>query len=107
MLYIQRVKQNFAASIVPLFCACFVVYLGYHGLYGDHGLITMLRLNKEIERFEFELAAKQDESKILERRIRLLRPESLDVDLLDERARAQLGYARSNDLVIFDRLPAE
>ncbi len=107
MLYIQRLRQNFAASIVPLFCACFVVYLGYHGLYSDHGLITMLRLNKEIEHLEFDLAEMQDESKVLKRRITLLRPESLDVDLLDERARAQLGYARRNDLVIFDRLPAE
>ena len=59
MLHLQQLKQNLAASIVPLFCACFVVYLGYHGLYGDHGLITMLRLNTEIESLEFELAAKR------------------------------------------------
>ena len=107
MLHLQQLKQNLAASIVPLFCACFVVYLGFHALYGDLGLITMMRLNTEIESLEFELAAKREESEILARRIRLLRPESLDIDLLEERARIQLGFARNKDLVIFDRLPSD
>jgi cell division protein FtsB len=107
MLFIKHFKQNVAASIVPMVCACFVLYLGYHGLYGERGLITMLRLKKEIGHLEFDLAAMREESKILQRRITLLRPESLDVDLLEERARVQLGYARSADLVIFDRLPTE
>ena len=104
MLFLQQIQDNIAATIVPFFCACFVIYLGYHGLYGDHGLITMLRLNTEIERLEFDLAAMQEERSVLERRIMSMRPESLDVDLLEEQARAQLGFAQPNDLVIFDPL---
>jgi cell division protein FtsB len=33
----------------------------------------------------------------------LLRPERLDRDLLEERARAILGYAHKNEIVLFDR----
>ena len=104
MLFLRQIKENIAATIVPFVCACFVVYLGYHGLYGDHGLITMMRLNKDIERLEFDLAAMQEERQVLERRIQSMRPESLDIDLLDEQARAQLGFAKPNDLVILDPL---
>ena len=96
-----------ALSILPLVSAGFVLYLGYHGLYGNHGLMTMMQLDKEIAGLELDLSAMREESAMIERRIRLLRPESLDIDLLEERARAQLGFARSEDLVIFDRLPRE
>ena len=37
----------------------------------------------------------------LERDVALLRPESLDPDLLDERARAALGFAHPDELTIF------
>lgn len=107
MLFIRRLKRNVAVSILPLVSAGFVLYLGYHGLYGDHGLMTMMQLNKEIRSLESDLSKMREDSAMLEHRIRLLRPESLDVDLLEERARAQLGFARPEDLVIFDRLPRE
>jgi len=107
MLFIRRLKRNVAVSILPLVSAGFVLYLGYHGLYGDHGLMTMMQLNKEIRSLELDLSAMREDSAMLEHRIRLLRPESLDVDLLEERARDQLGFARPEDLVIFDRLPHE
>jgi cell division protein FtsB len=39
----------------------------------------------------------------LERDVALLRPESLDPDMLDERARAILNLAHSNDLIMLKR----
>ncbi len=36
---------------------------------------------------------------VIENRVRLLRPGSLDLDMLDERARYQLDYAHPRDLV--------
>jgi len=98
-------KDQIVASIVPFVCASFMVYLGYDGLYGDHGVVNLLRLNEQVERLEVELAAREKEASLLEVRTKLLRPESLDLDLLDERARAMLGYAHPNDLVIIE--PAE
>ena len=95
-------KDQIVASIVPFVCASFMVYLGYDGLYGDHGVVNLLRLNDQVERLEMELAEREKETALLEVRTRLLRPESLDLDLLDERARAMLGYANPNDLVIIE-----
>ena len=48
------------------------------------------------------LAAVEAERSTLERRVDLLRPDHLDRDMLDERARSQLNLAAPNDIVIFD-----
>jgi cell division protein FtsB len=45
-----------------------------------------------------ELKAERDEK---ERQVRMLSPDSLDPDLLDERAREALGLARPDEIVIF------
>ena len=102
MLILQKLKDKGPATILPLACACFVIYLGYHGLYGDRGLVKFMDLNHDIERSEYALAALRKERQILHIRTRHLRPETLDRDLLDERARALLSYAMPDEIVIFD-----
>ena len=79
-----------------------MIYLGYHALYGDHGLVSMLRMQDEVERLEYELAKKQKERDLLELKTRQLRPGGLDLDLLDEQSRAMLSYAQPQDLVIIE-----
>lgn len=39
--------------------------------------------------------------KIWERRVSALRNQSIDPDMLDERARALLNFARKDDIIIF------
>ncbi|HSD34245.1 MAG TPA: septum formation initiator family protein, partial [Alphaproteobacteria bacterium] len=75
-------------------------YFAYHAVEGDRGLRSWLKLRQEIadaKSSEAELAAERDR---LERRVALLRPESLDRDMLEERARAVLNLARPEDRVI-------
>jgi hypothetical protein len=45
----------------------------------------------------------QEVKQRLERDVSLLRPESLDPDMLDERARAILNLAHSDDLIMLKR----
>ncbi len=95
-------KEKLAGTTL-LLCVSFVlVYFGYQVLYGNHGLIRLMQLDEEAERLAYELTEVQEQRAKLETRIHLLRPESLDLDMLDERARAVLGYAHKNDLVIAD-----
>ena len=47
------------------------------------------------------LAEAQATQKIWERRVTELRNQSLDPDMLDERARALLNYARPDDIIVF------
>ena len=84
----------------PLLGALVFSYFAYHAVEGDRGLRSWLKLRQEIadaKSSEAELAAERER---LERRVALLRPESLDRDMLEERARAVLNLARPEDRVI-------
>jgi len=52
-----------------------------------------------------ELAGLKAVKTRLERDVALLRPESLDPDMLDERARAILNLAHPDDLIMLKRRP--
>ena len=84
----------------PLIVAALVLYFGYFAIYGNHGLVSWIRLNHEIELKEADLARIRGERQALEHRVRLLRPESVDPDLLEEQARARLGLSEPDEVVI-------
>ena len=77
-----------------------MAYFGYHAVQGDRGLIAWWNLRFEIEQTNAELARVTAEKQALENRVALLRPQSLDRDMLEERARLMLGVVRADDLVI-------
>jgi cell division protein FtsB len=80
--------------------AAVMVYFGYHAVQGDRGLMAWWNLRFEIEHANIALVAVSAEKKIIEHRVALLRPESLDPDMLEERARIMLGTAAPNDLIV-------
>ena len=78
-------------------------YFGYHLQIGDHGLKARAELERRKAVLEGELAGLQEVKDRLERDVALLRPESLDPDMLDERARAILNLAHPDDLIMLKR----
>ena len=94
-------------GLVPLVCMIVVGYFAYHAVYGQHGFIAWLSLQNRVDTLEQQLSEVKAAREQLDRQVALLRPESLDPDLLDERARGALGFANPNDIVIFrDRAAA-
>ena len=75
-------------------------YFAYHSVYGGYGLLSMDDMRADKARLEAELSRYEKERSDLEHKVSLLRPESLDPDMLDERARALLNNAQPNDIVI-------
>jgi cell division protein FtsB len=86
----------------PLTGAALIAYFGYHAVQGDRGLIAWWNLRYEIEKADYELAEVTARKTVLEHRVGLLRPESLDRDMLEERARAMLGVVHRDDLIVPD-----
>jgi cell division protein FtsB len=76
-------------------------YIGQNTLAGRHGLLALIESRQEINLLEVELAQVESERAIIARDVQLLSPPYVDQDLLDERARSELGYARAGELVIF------
>lgn len=86
--------------LVPLLGAALVTYFAYHAVQGDRGLLAWWQLRYQMEMTETKLAAARTAKANLKHRVSLLSPESLDLDMLDERTRSVLAFTRPNELVI-------
>jgi len=95
--------MRFTAFIFPLLACGAAGYFAYHLQTGDHGLEARAKLQGRKEVLEGELAGLKEVRLRLERDVSLLRPESLDPDMLDERARAILNLAHQDDLIMLKR----
>ena len=80
--------------------AFLILYFAFHAFTGDQGLLTSGQRSETLVAKSRELAALRAQRQDLEVRARLLRDTSLSRDLLEERARAQLGFADPRDYVI-------
>jgi cell division protein FtsB len=87
--------------LAPIIFATMFGYFGYHLVNGDRGLLAMAYLQREILVADQNLAEAETTRKIWERRVAELRNQSLDPDMLDERARILLNFARKDDIIVF------
>lgn len=76
------------------------MFLMYHALHGNHGLYALAREQYRIEHLKEDLEKVMQERIALERRVRLMRDESLDPDLLDEQSRRYLGVTGKDEVVV-------
>ena len=87
--------------LAPVIFATVFGYFGYHLVNGDRGLLAMVHLQRENQIANQNLAEAEATRKIWELRVSELRNQSLDPDMLDERARILLNYADKDDIIIF------
>ena len=87
--------------LIPGVILCLIGYFSYHAVQGDLGLLSYLKLNRQIETLEVQAATISAEQQALEHRVSLMSPVGVDPDLLDERVRYDLGFAHPEELVIF------
>jgi cell division protein FtsB len=88
--------------VVTCACASLLGFFAWHAWHGQRGfeyrdalVAQEVQLNGELEAIEKQRAG-------IEHRVALLRPESLDPDMLDEMARKTLDVAQSNELIVVD-----
>lgn len=96
-----ELRRRLRYALAPALGACAVAYFGYHAIQGDHGLITYLRYSQYIETLRQELSRVSAEHDKLEHRVTMMRANSLDPDLLEERARDVLGFIHPDERVIY------
>lgn len=101
---LARMKLNISRKarqiIDPLIGALIIVYFVYHAVQGDRGLMAWWNLRYEIEKTNFERDEVSATKHALKQRVSLLRPESLDRDMLEERARLMLGAIAADELIV-------
>ena len=100
MVNLARLRKRTRFVVGPMVGMSLACYFVYHLVEGDRGLVAWLQLTQRIREAKAELETARGEREALDRRVSLLRPEHLDRDMLDERARATLNYAGPNEIVI-------
>jgi cell division protein FtsB len=75
-------------------------YLGFAGLQGEHGLLRLLQIEAKETRLAAELEALRAEREAIVNKTERLSTGSIDLDLLDERARKVLGLGRPDEIIL-------
>jgi cell division protein FtsB len=94
--------RSLRAAVGPVLGFCVVGYFAYHSFEGERGVYAYVRLAEQVEIAREHLDDVRNERLALEKRVALLRSESLDRDMLDEQTRALLNFARPDELIILE-----
>lgn len=91
---IRQVAPQVAAALA-------VAYFAYHAIEGERGVLAYIQLTDELESAKQVAGDVAEDRAILEHRVDLLSPDSLDPDMLEEQARMLLNYGRPDERVIY------
>lgn len=98
MLRIVR-KFRFSWSLFVLII--FYLYLGFHALSGDQGVLKWANYEDKIAALHIQKNALIAERELLEQHANQLRANQLDLDRLGEEARRTLNVSHANEIVIW------
>lgn len=85
----------YLASLMAL-----ILYFAFFAFLGERGWFALQDLRLQEAVLEQQLETLQSRRQALEAQVQLLRPESLDPDMLDERIRFMLGYAAPDERIL-------
>ena len=100
MALVSELKRRARHVVGPLIGSLLVAYFAYHAVEGDRGIRAWQRLDGEIAEARDVRDRLAGEQAALDQRVAMLRPDSLDADLLEERARLVLGYVPADSVIL-------
>lgn len=87
-------------SVVMAFCLLLLVYFGWHYYRGPRSLVFHETISAKKLELSAQLEKEVGKRQRLEGKVRLLRPEHIDQDFLDELARRVLNYTSAGELIL-------
>lgn len=101
---VSEIRDRISNGFGPFIGFIIALYFVVHFIQGDRGILSYLRLKTEVVKAETayeDIHAKRLE---LDKKVSLLRPDRMDPDMADERAREMLGYIGEDEIILV--LPA-
>jgi cell division protein FtsB len=86
--------------LVSFACVALLSSFAWYASKGPRGFDYRASLEVQIVELADENAKLANEKDVLEKRVRLLRPEHIDQDMLEELARADLSLARPDEVIV-------
>lgn len=87
---------------VAVMSVCFGLlgFFAWHAQYGPRGFASQTTLIEKLVSMEGDYNTIRARRESLEARVSLLRPDSIDPDMLDEAARRTLGFSGETDIIV-------
>ncbi|HEY2134939.1 MAG TPA: septum formation initiator family protein [Xanthobacteraceae bacterium] len=98
-------RSFFTALGLYVLAALLIGYFGVNAYTGNHGLRARQDLDQQIGALTAELNQAKADRDQWQRRVALLKSDSVDPDMLDERARQLLDYADPRDAIMMIKRP--
>ena len=96
----QKKRTPLRYFIIPVFAILSGLYFTFHAFEGDFGILSREKLEAKAVLLQTQLAEVSADREKLEWRVRLLQDGSIERDMLDERARLNLGLTGEREVVI-------
>jgi cell division protein FtsB len=93
-------SRRFDLSVTAV-CFALLGYFAWHANQGPRGYDYHTSLDQKVAVLQQEFDAAQQQRVRLEHKVGLMRPDSIDPDMLDELARQELEVAQPNELILF------
>jgi len=101
----RRLRSFLTALGLYVGAALLIGYFGVNAYTGNHGLRAKQDLDHQFAELSGELTKLKQDRGEWQRRVALLKAESIDPDMLDERARAMLGYLDPHEITLMLKHP--
>ena len=75
-------------------------YFSYHAIAGSRSLVRLYFVNQQIETLSKKETLVQAEEAVWSKKVAMMRPASIDKDLLEEQVRRVLGYRGKDEMAV-------
>ena len=96
----REIKRRIRIALPTVIFLAITAYFGWSATQGDRGLVAYAHRKELQAQVLAERTAAQEERDGWETRVRGLRPQHLNPDTLDERARAMLNLAQPDEVIV-------
>ena len=96
----REIKRRVKSAVPSVLLLAVAGYFGWSATQGDHGLQAYAHQQEQLRVAQAELLRTTSDVDAWDRRVAALRSTHLDLDSLDERARAMLNLAEPTEIVV-------
>ncbi len=97
---LYRHRYLIRRNLIVMIGICLSVYFSYHAIQGNRSYLRLMSLERDITETSAAYEALKNERTAIEDKVVMLRPGSINRDLLEERARLVLGYRHPDEMAI-------
>lgn len=104
MFYLNKIKNKISKnSLLVILVAILCCYFFYYTINGNNGVFRYFAIKNEIKNKVITKKKLEKDLSTQKEMIKSIQDESLDLDLLDEKVRENLGHANDGEIVIYEK----